>query len=176
MPTIADLLNAPTGMEFEGKPYKLRKPTLLEQGEFQRWLEQLAYDSIARRTYQNEAEKAECFRLHGQDCAAGVYEWGGDVATRRLLTPKGLAKLVNIICRADGLDLEAAERLVDLEQRKIAAALFGRSTDDPKERAAALAMLGLPVDFYASETSSSTSQTRPSDTPSTTSEASATSS
>lgn len=169
--TLADFLNAPTEFELDGETFRVRKPDQLEQGEYQRWLEQLAYDAIARRTYQNEAERLACLRMHDQDCAAGVYEWGGEVAVRRLLTVKGFAKLLSIVCRADGLTERKAEKLIEKESHKLAAVMASKVTADPKVLEAVLASLGLPSDFC-----SPSSRTRPSTTESTTSPASATTS
>lgn len=156
--TLRDIFNVATEIEYEGEKYRLHEPTLLEQGEFQCWLEQLAYDAIERRTYAKEDDRAKALQLHTQDCAAGVYEWGGDVAMKRVMTPKGLAKLLHIMCREQGMTLPIAEKLVDLETRKIAFAIASKRQDDPKVVEAIRATLGLP-----SETSSSESPTPHSD-------------
>ena len=160
--TIADMLNTPTELSFEGKTYRLRHPNQDEQGEYVRWLEQLAYDGISRRTYQDEASLLKSLRVHDQDLAAGVYDWGGEVCVRRIMTTKGLAKLVAIICRDQRMTLEIAERLVEKESRKIAAILASKVTSDPNSLRAVLATLGLPADFFSSD-----SATRPSAAPET---------
>jgi hypothetical protein len=147
--TLADMVNAPTEFELDGETFRVRKPDQLEQGEYQRWLEQLAFDAISRRTYQREDEKLACLRMHDQDCAAGTYEWGGEIAVKRLLTPKGFAKLLSIVCRDQGLTPKKAERLVELESHKLAAVMASKATQDPKVLAVVLASLGLPSDFYS---------------------------
>jgi len=161
--TLADILGAPTTFELDGETFRIGPPTLMHQGEYQTWLEQLAFDAINRRVYQDEREKLACLRMHDENCAAGAYEWGGDIACRRLCTASGLAKLLAIMCRDQGLTEKKAERLVGLEQRKLAAVMAARRTDDPKVLAAVLATLGLPSDFY-----SSSSPTPPSTAASTT--------
>ncbi|AWM41765.1 hypothetical protein GobsT_71320 [Gemmata obscuriglobus] len=169
--TLADFVNAPTEFVLDGKTYRIGKPTNAHQGEYQVWLEQLAYDGIARRRYQDDAARERAERFHGQDVAAGVYEWGGEIVVKRLMTPLGLAKLLTIMCRDQGLTFELAERLVELEAKKIAALMVSRATNDPKVLEAVRVTLGLPSDFF-----SSSSPTRPSTTESTTSPGSPTTS
>lgn len=149
MPTLAEYFNASTDLAFEGKRYPLRQPTQLEQGMFQRWLEQRAYDAIERRTYQDPSQQAEDRRLLNRDIAAGVYEYGGHVCAAALATPIGIAKQLSIVCRDDGLDFETAKRMVDLQIREIAAVFAREATDDPKALAATLSRLNLPSDYFS---------------------------
>ena len=169
--TLRDIFNAPTEFVLDDETFRVRQPNELEQGEFQAWLEQLAFDAINRRTYQSEGEKTAALDRHDVRCAAGDYEWGGEIATRRLTTPTGLAKLLSIVCRDQGLTERKAKRLVEQESKKLAAVLVSRVTSDPKVLEATLAQLGLPSDFF-----SSSSPTPPSTTGSTTSEVSPTTS
>lgn len=162
--TIADLFNSPTEFTLDGETFRVRQPSELEMGEFQRWVEQLAFDAINRRTYQSEAEKEAALSRHDDKCAAGTYEWGGRIATERTQTPKGLAKLLELVCRDQGLTPAKATKLVDLESRKIAFVLVSRLTQDPKVLEAAAMMLGLAP---PNETSSSNSATRHSEVPAT---------
>lgn len=164
--TTRDLFNAPTAFTLDGQTYRVRQPGQLEQGEYQAWLEQVAFDAINRRTYQNDAEKLASLRMHDQDCAAGVYDWGGEVSVRRISTPKGLAKLLSIICRDQGLTEALAERLVQQEQKKIAALMVSRVTQDPKVLEATLQTLGLPRDFYSSSSATHPSAAPPTSSPS----------
>jgi hypothetical protein len=168
--TLADILNSPTEKTFEGKTYRLREPNGIEQGEFQRWLEQLAYDKINSRTYQSDEEKERRLDRHDKSCAVGDYEWGGELSVRRLQTVPGFAKLLSIVLREQGLTPEAAERWANLKYRECAAVVMRRVYEDPKDLRAACVALGLPPDFL------SNSPTPPSTTDSTTSEASAPSS
>jgi hypothetical protein len=164
----ADLFNVPTELKFEGVTYTLRKPTQLEMGQFQRWLEQRAYDGIARRTYQSDAEKAEDRKLLNRDIAAGLYEFGrGEVAIKTLATPTGLAKLLTIICTDPPIDLETAERLVVANLLELFRIMLdcveqtGEDSDPKAARAALAAALrdqGLSAGFLFSPNS----QTRPS--------------
>lgn len=164
--TLADFLNAPTEFDLDGEKFLIRKPDQLEQGEFVRWLEQLAYDKINARTYQREEDKLASLRMHDQDCAAGVYDWGSEVAVRRLLTEKGFAKLLSIICREQGLTPAKAQELIEKESHKLAAVMSSRVTQDPKVLAAILASLGLPSDFFSSSSATSPSEAPPTSTPS----------
>lgn len=163
MQTLADFFNAPTELPLKDdkgdvlETVKVRQPSQLEQGMFQRWLEQRAYDSIERRTYQDPRQQAEDRRLLNQDVAAGVYEWGGPVCVAALGTPTGIAKLLTIICADQALTLEKAEKLVDQQVREIAAILWERGAADPKALEATLKRLGLPKNYF-----SNSSPTRPS--------------
>lgn len=167
--TLADMVNAPTEFELDGEKFYVREPGSDHQGEYQRWLEQVAFDGINRRTYQDDEEKFQCLRLHGQDCASGIYEWGGEICRKRLLTVKGYAKFLEIVCREQGMTLEKAERLIKQEDARLTTALVSRIQSDPKVREAVRVIVEL-----LNSLSSSSSQTPRSDTPSTTSDASPT--
>lgn len=166
MSTLADMLNSPTEITFRGATYRLRQPTLFEQGEFQRWLEQRAYDAIERRTYQSDAQQAADRNALNQDVAAGVYEWGGEVCAKALQTPTGIARLLATVLRDQGVTPEMARAMVDEQLRVIAALIVAKAADDPNSLRATLAALGLPENFF-----SDNSPTRPSTTESTTSAA-----
>lgn len=154
---LATLLNACSEIEFEGKAYRLRQPTLLEEAEFQRYLEQAAHDSIERRTYAEPEQREKAHNSLTRDCAEGYYEAGSEGYVRAVSNPKRLPRLIAIICREQGMTPAIAERMVAAEMKKIAAALVSRSTSDPNLIRAVLATLGLPEDWQ-----SSLSQTHPS--------------
>ncbi|MDY3558406.1 hypothetical protein R5W23_005499 [Gemmata sp. JC673] len=152
----------------DGTVYKLRKPTLYEQGEFQRWLEQRAHDAVDRSTAPEDAKDRRHARID-TDAALGKYEFDGPYAMEALWTPAGLAKVVAIVCRDQGVTDELAERLVADQIKRIAAALLARASDDPKALAPLLGALGLPTDWLRSgpnEPSSSSSSTPRSTEPS----------
>lgn len=159
--TLADMLNAPSEIEYGGRVYKLRKPTLLEEGAFQRWLEQRAYDAIERRTYQDPEQQDRDRRNLNNDVAAGVFEYGGEVSLTALRTPGGSAKIVQIVLADQGVDDATARGIVDAELKKVAAALIRKATDDPKALAATLSSLGLPSDYFSSNSATPPSTTTP---------------
>lgn len=163
--SLADMLNSPTEVEFEGKTYRLRQPTLVEMGEFQRWLEQRAYDAIERRTYQDPAQQDRDRRNLNNDVAAGVFEWGSEVAAAACQTPAGITRVFQLILRDQGLSAEAVRRMIDLKLRELTAIVISKRHSDPNSLRAVLATLGLPEDFF-----SSNSPTHPSTSGSTTSE------
>lgn len=166
MPTLADVLNAPTELEFEGTVYHLRQPTLMEQATYQRWLEKQATAAAGRMVDLSDAQQQKVLEGVAAKIGLGVYEFGGEFCMASLQTQSGLAKLVSIVLADQGVD-EAKARLMLLGQLKeIAFSFVSKLTTDPKELAAALVALGLPPDY------SSSSRTRPSTTESTTSEAS----
>jgi hypothetical protein len=151
--TLGDVFNSPTAIPFEGVEYRLRQPTLMEQGEYQRWLEQRAYEAIERRDYRDPDHRERDRRNLNNDVAAGVFEWGGEVCVRAVQTPGGLARLLSVICRDQGLTEQKAKGLVDLKVREIAAVLVARATKDPNSLRAVLATLGLPETFLSSDSS-----------------------
>lgn len=163
--TLAEMLNAAAELEFEGKTYRLRKPTLLEEGEFQVYLEQCASDSIERREWKDPDDKLAAQNLVTRDCAEGYYESGGEGYVRAVSNPRRLPRLLAIICRDQGMTPQIAERLVQTEMKKIAAILISKVHDDPKSLGAVLATLGLPADYL-----SRLSPAHPSTTASTTSD------
>lgn len=164
--TIADLFNSATELEWKGRVYKCRQLTGLEQGMFQRWLEQRALDGIERRVYQDEAQRERDRQLHAQDVAVGEYEWSGLLAVRATRTPAGLAKCLQIALADQGMTDATAAEVVEHKFREVAAVLASKLTDDPKEARAIFLGLGVrPPDDSPGATSSSGSPTRPSPTP-----------
>jgi hypothetical protein len=153
--TLADLLNAPTEFVHKGVTFKLRQPTLVEQGMYQRWLEERARAAAGRATDLPEDRQRQLLKDVNDATAVGEYEWGGEVCARAVRTPTGLAKLLSIVLADQAVTFEVAQDMVAEKLREIAAALMSRATDDPKALAAALRTLGLP-----SASSSSSSPTR----------------
>lgn len=163
-PTLADLFGVPTEIEFEGKTYPLRQANLLEQAKFGRWLERRALEAAARATDLPEDVQERLFRAVTRDIAAGVYEMNSAAGAEALATPVGRAKLLHLILSSEHPEVteEVAARMLDREQRKIAAILAtGGDPDDPKA-GAVLAGLGLPSNFL-----SASSATPPSASPAT---------
>lgn len=167
----------------DGKPIetvlKLRKPTLYEQGAFQRWLEQRAHDAVDRSTAGEDA-KDRRHAVIDRDAALGKYEWDGPIAMEAKFTPAGLAKCVAIICRDQGATDASAEAAVAYSAKRVAAEILGKRLD-PKRMRQVLDSLGLPVEWAdelatgSTECEPSTSScepcsTRPSDAPSPNSE------
>jgi hypothetical protein len=151
MSTLADIVNAPTELEWKGAKYLLRQPDQLEEGMFQRWLEQRAFDAIERTKYQDREKQIIDRERHFQDVAAGVYESGGEVYAKAVVQPSGMAKMISIICRnADPpMTEKAAKEIVDYKMREVAAVLISKVNSDPKVLEAVLSRLGLPKDFFS---------------------------
>ncbi len=116
---------------------------------FQRYLEQKALESIERTRYEDPSMKERQFQLHHQDCALGTYESGGVVYAKAVLMPSGTAQLLSIICRDQGITPAIARELVGHNLRAVAAVLISKVHSDPKVLAAALATLGLPGDYFS---------------------------
>jgi hypothetical protein len=152
MVSLADLLSVESEVELDGKTYKLRPPNLLEQGKFQRWLEQRARESIDRATYLDDSSRLRQQNLISTDIAAGEYEWGSMVCVKALQTPTGVAKLLEIIL---AIPAEESKKLVDEHLSRIVAVISAAVSDDPKAVRAALKTLGLPADFLTPRRGSS---------------------
>lgn len=165
--TLADLFNAPTGLDFEGKTYRLRQPTLLEAAEYQRHLEAEARAGAARATELAEEDRRRLLRDVTADIAAGRYRYGGEVCVESLRSPENIARLLAIIARDQGMTLAVAQRLCDAKLRECVAIVAAEHESDPKALAALLASLGLPPNFLSG--SSSDSPTHPSAAPPTSS-------
>ena len=157
--TLADMLNSPSEIKYDGKTYLLRQPTLLEQGTFQRYLEQRAYDAIERRDYQDARQQDRDRNALNRDVAAGVYEWGGEVCCQSLQTQTGIAKLLNILLRDQGVTEELARKIVDRQVKEIAAVLASKAVSDPKALGQILSSLGLPENFLSTVSSAPPSST-----------------
>jgi hypothetical protein len=147
--SLADLLNAPTEIELDGKVWKLREPTLLEQATFQRHLETRAREAAGRATDIPDEDRRQLLRDVNADIAAGVYDFGGPVCVQALQTPTGLAKLIHIILRDQGCNEDIARKLVDRQLKEIVATLVGDRLDD-EEKKRLLVNLGLPPTWSSS--------------------------
>jgi len=154
--TLADLLNAPTEMEFEGVTYRLREPTLLEEGEFQRWLESRAREAAGRATDLPDEDRRNLLRDVTADIASGRYAFGGEECLRALRTEVGWAKLVAIVLRDQGVSDQLAARMVNRRLREIVAVMRAEGESYPKALAEVLSRLGLPADFLSSSSNSRT--------------------
>ena len=160
MTSLADLLNSPTEIEFEGKVYQLREPTLEECGMYQRWLEAEARAGAAAATDLPEDQQDRLLRAVSRDIAAQVYCWGGEECVNSLNTPTGMGKLLSIVCRTQGLDYGTAVRMCNAKLFDVAKLLL-KYSDDPEKKTeldALLKSVGLPPDFL-SKTSSGSSTT-----------------
>jgi hypothetical protein len=158
MPTLADLFNVPREFEFEGIKYGLKEPDQLQQGQFQRWLEQRVRESIRRDTEAEEDELAKALDRFYDRQAAGEYEWGNPICLRALLTFTGWGKYLEIML---GVDPITARKMVEKPIEELAAAVGRAAAENPKLIGEVLASRGFPTDWL-SELSSLFSATRPS--------------
>lgn len=149
MSTLADLVNAPGDFPFEGKVYKIGQPTVLQMGQFARWLEQRARDAVARATDLDDDARRALLRDVTADIAVGVYDWGSEACCRALQTQRGQAKILAIMLADQGVTDELADRMIAQRLADVVALVQAAVTDDPKALAAALATLGLPSDFVS---------------------------
>jgi hypothetical protein len=151
MNTLADFLNSPREIDFEGVVWKLRQPTLDEEGMFQVYLEQEEYNAIERRTYQAEDQKDRDRKRLNESCAIGDYEYGSALAVEAMSRPKGIAKMVEIVCRDQGMTLAIARRLVAHKLKEIALAFASKLEGmDPNLLGEIALRLGLPGQVFSS--------------------------
>lgn len=173
------ILTGPPGPKGEpGKQYVQRKPTLYEQGEFQRWLEQRAHDAVDRSSGTEESKDR---RHHLLDIAAGLgkYDYDSPRGVEARWLPAGMVKVITMTMRDQGVTDEIAEYLVEQFLRGMVAEYAKKKKLDPERLALVHLSLGLPMEWTSSaesESSSTPSSARPSTEPLPNSEASMTTS
>jgi hypothetical protein len=165
MQDLAELFNAPEKIEFEGKTYLLREPTLVEAGEWSRWFQAEARASAARATELPEEDRRRLLRDVNADIAAQVYSWGSEACVIALRSPEALAQLMTIVCRDQGVTHALALRACKARLHEIARALLAAEQgDDPEKKALArqlLTSVGLPANFLSASWSPSSTSTDP---------------
>jgi hypothetical protein len=151
--TLAELVNAPTDITFRDVTYRLREPTLLERGRYQRWLEQEARASAAAATELQEEDRRNLLRDVNADIAAKRY---------------GLAKLYAVVCDSQGLSFELAREMVDAHFTDIARVLTAANEaaeagdeDAKKSLGLLLSRLGRPANFLSTSSSASPTSSAP---------------
>lgn len=155
-PDLAKLLNQPETIEFEGKAFKLRELTVAQRATYSQWLKDRALSAVelAARTAPEHvaAEQRAGWR---QDCAAGVYDFGGPVFSAALRTHAGQVKALHLSLSADHPDLteDYAEKMW-LAHKSQLAALVADKIGDPSFLEAVARLAG--------RTPSPPSSTRPS--------------
>ncbi len=145
-----DFFSKPQEIEFEGTLWKLRQPDTDEEGMFQVYLEQEAYNAIERRTYQSEEQKAVDRERLNDACTIGKYDYGGPLCVEAMGMPKGIAAMVNIVCMKQGMTLAIAKRMVNRKLSEIAATVCSQSEGMDQENLRGICLrLGLPADFVS---------------------------
>lgn len=168
MATLAELVNAPTDITFREVTYRLREPTLVERGRYQRWLEQEARASAAAATELQEEDRRNLLRDVNADVAAKRYAWGGEVCVESLRTPDGLAKLYSIVCEGQGLSYELAREMMDEHYAEIARVLTAANDaaeagdeEAKKSLGLLLSRLGRPANYLSTRSSASPTSSAP---------------
>jgi len=177
MSTLAQLLNSPEEFEFGGKTYRLREPTLIECGEYQKWLESEARASAAASTDLPEEDRRQLLRDVNADVAAKRYAWAGLECVLSLRSADGMAKLMSIVCRDQGVTYPLALKMTTARLWDIARVLLAAEQgDDPEKKAAVRELIrrtGLPHDFLSNSSSGSSTNSAAAPPPSPPSERSA---
>lgn len=164
---LATLLNTPVPFHFEGATYHLRQPTIDEAGEYQRQLEAEARASAGRAAELPEEDRRNLLRDVNKDIAAGEYSWNSEVCVKSLRTPEGVARLLAIVCKDQGVTYKLARKIVEKNLEEIAALLLAANAGaDPEAKkllGSYLKIRGLPENFL--DSSSSDSATPPTAAP-----------
>jgi hypothetical protein len=149
MTSLENFLNLNKEFEFEGKKYTTAPLDDIGEGVFSVWLEQRAYDAIERRTYQDEKQKIEDRRTLTQDVAIGLYEYGGVLCFRATQWPPGIAKVIEIICKSQGMTEAIAKRFVNHKLKEIAVTFVSQLPNVSEEAMGTLLnRYGLPGDYF----------------------------
>jgi hypothetical protein len=157
MATLADMFSVPTEIEFEGKKYTFREPTQLEQGKYQRWLEQRADEAIDRKTWLSDEQRAEEKRVLNWGIAAGTIERGGEICIESLRSKSGFIRFIELVCNCPTPEAEA---LFNHRLENLLAVVRAKQASDPKAMRAALLTLGLPADWLNERRRSSSASAR----------------
>jgi hypothetical protein len=157
--TQADFFNVPGELVYKGKAFKVRKPTQVEQAQFQRWLEDRARAAVDRADV-DESRRRRMDADVTASIACGEYEYGTENCLKALRTPAGLARLLSIVLADQAVTPQMAEEMVEQHLMRIAELLFGAENGDPKALEATLTRLGLPRDFFTSSSRTPRSASR----------------
>lgn len=144
-PTLADMMGVPHTLELDGKFYDIRKPNLLEQAQFQRWMEDDAF-TVIERMPEGSAKNLAVSAWVDKCGPLGYYEWGGEVAQASMLTIRGAAKLLSLIAKCDE---KTAGEVIEQHRTRVEALFAAAVAEDPKALAAAIKTLGLPADILS---------------------------
>lgn len=169
--SMADLLNAPTEIEFDAgagdgpKIYKLNKaPTKGQEARYSRWLEKRVRDDVARALAEMPPEQAEQYAAGARrDIAAGLYSWGTPASLQSLQTREGQIYIIYVMLSDEHpeMDLETTERMFETKQKEMIEELTRRVEDgDPKVLEALQGIAGMFMPPNTTGAPSSRSATR----------------
>jgi hypothetical protein len=170
MTTLAELFNAPEGIPYGDKTYRLREPDLLERGEYAKWLAAEARAEAANSTDLPDEDRRRLISDTNKDIAMKRYAWGSAACVESLGTLDGIAKLMSIVCRAQGVTFALALKICESRVTEVARILLAAEVgDDPEKKALARQLLtstGLPPNFLSSSWSASSTTATPDPPPS----------
>lgn len=167
--TTADIFNIGVKLTApDGTVYELPELTQYQQGELQVWLEDRAHAAVDR-SKADDAAKERRHHLIDVDAGLGMYEWDGPLAVEARWTPAGIAKMLVIVGKSQGMTDEKARAILRHSFREATEKLLRLRRDDPKAFALLMVGAGLPVRWTRPEESDSSSEPsppRPSESPS----------
>jgi hypothetical protein len=115
-PDLASLLNVGTAFEYKGKEYRLKELDLPQKARYAQWLRDRALAAYTAGAANDAPDhvRRELLRVYGIDCAAGVYDFGGEACVKSLGTLAGQAQVLHLSLSPDNPEVTpefAAEML-----------------------------------------------------------------
>lgn len=135
MGQISQALALGVQVECGGQVYTVHPWTYRIQGEFERYLEREAAESVRRMPGLDAKERAELlYRVH-QDTVKGLYSFGGELVQQALDAPRHLCHLLWLCLRPSHPDLtpDKVRDLFEAEPAKFLQAV-NEANADPTRR------------------------------------------
>jgi hypothetical protein len=111
MGMVSKVLGLGAELEFEGKKYVLAPWSYKIQGQFERYLEDEAYQVVLRLCrHLSPEEKKEQLAILARDIAAGTYSFGSEAVSKAMYSLKHFGKLLLLCLKPN--HPEADEELV----------------------------------------------------------------
>lgn len=135
MGEINTALGGGSEFEYEGKVYKISPWSYKIQGEFERYLEREAYQSLSRlRSLIGEEDYKDQLNRLNRDITGGVYSFGSDVVARALSNTKHLTYLLFLQLKPSHRDitLEKVDEMVKKQLEEIVLKM-GEANADPTQ-------------------------------------------
>lgn len=165
MTDLSDLFNAKTEVVVGGETLALRKAEIHEEAAFSRFLKNRAKrEAVVVDPDTPEEDRERLARVALRDVNEGYYDplAPGYLAAQR--TPDGMAEFLYLVLKTDHPNI-TREKVRNLIENGLAEAYLQvvqlEGELDPKQRGGLAAMLGLPRDYLASSTTSSSASATP---------------
>lgn len=142
MSDASKLLGVGNDFEFQGRKFRLRPFTLLDEAVYEAWLEQEAYRAVQRnRSTLDATEYAIAIGAVADHSAAGDYDFLSLICQKSLSAPSGVKKILSMTMeemlpdgKTCGTDDETIDKLYN-ERMSEAVEFFKQVNTDPKAKA-----------------------------------------